>query len=227
MHHKALKILKRSFIAGIIIIIPVAMSIFIMYKLFTVTDNIIPSLTNIRFPIGTGLVSIFIITLITGLVARNYFGKYIIKFSLSIIASIPVLNKIYLTLEQIMHFVADPKKNFNGKPVIVEFPRPHSYALGFITTYETDEISHAVGERVVCVFVPTGPNPTSGFTLYIPETEAIDVDMSPELVLKAIISAGIISSAKTDIKNGQYTLPELLARWRRQGKSILPHDPRD
>ncbi|MBN1981271.1 MAG: DUF502 domain-containing protein [Chitinivibrionales bacterium] len=227
MHHKLLKVFKNSFIAGIIILIPVTASIFIIYKLFTFTDNIIPSITNLKFPFGTGVISIIVFTLIIGLIGRNYFGKYLIKLSISVIASIPVLNKIYLTLEQIVHFLANPKKNLFGKPVIVEFPRPHSYALGYLTTYETDEISQAVGERVVCVFVPTGPNPTSGFMVYVPQSDVIDVDMSPELVLKAIISAGIISSAKTDVKHGQFTLQEFIARWKKQGKFTPPYDPRD
>lgn len=222
------KVIRSSIVTGTIVLIPSVLSVFVIYKLFIWLDNVLPSLINLKLPIGLGLIALLFITFITGLVAKNYFGKRIISAAESFIASIPFLNKIYATIQQVVGVLVNPTNNFLGQVVLVEYPKDDSYCLAFVTTRETEEISKALGFQAVCVYVPTTPNPTSGFMLYVPEDKVIDVDLSPEIAIKAIISAGIVSSSKTDT-NTPKKLNDLIKRWR-TSRSVMKTafvDPRD
>jgi uncharacterized membrane protein len=228
MHHFG-RIIKGSIIAGLAILIPVVTSIYIIVQAFLWIDGLLPAMVQTELPPGIGVAAILFITLFTGLIAKNYLGKRIIKLSTGLICHVPILNKVYITLQQIMDLLVNQKKNFTGRPVLVEYPRPNSWALGFVTTSETQEISEAAGQKLICVYIPTTPNPTSGFMLYVPAEAVKEVKMSPEIAMKAVISAGIVSSAQTDSRHTDTPLPELVEQWLKQsskkGKPIV--DPRD
>jgi uncharacterized membrane protein len=204
---KILQILKQSIIAGTLVLIPAATSIFILYKLFIWLDSVLPSVLNAELPPGSGLLAIVIITLVTGLLARHYLGKRLISMVTDFIAHIPVLNKLYMTVQQVVDLISKPRMSTFRKVVTIEYPRRGSWVLGFITSSETEEISMAAGEKLVCVYVPTAPNPTSGFTLYVPETDVREVNITPELAVKAIVSVGMVSSAKSDTQETTRPLP--------------------
>ena len=143
--------------------------------------------------------------------------------------SIPVLNKVFLAVQQIMDVVLKPQKNFLGEVVMVEYPKDDSWTIGFVTSRETSEISASIGETLICVYVPTTPNPTSGFMLYVPEYKLKKVDLSTELAIKAVVSAGLVSSAKSDIVSPQeLNFSEVLRKWknRKEYRNVI-FDPRD
>jgi uncharacterized membrane protein len=204
---KIIKVLRQSIITGTLVLIPAVTSIFILYKLFIWLDSVLPTALNLDLPAGTGILAILIITFVTGILARHYLGKQIINMVTNFIAHIPVVSKVYMTVQQIVDLISQPKMKAFSKVVLIEYPRKGVWVLGFVTSYETPEISETVGEKMVCVYVPTAPNPISGFTMYLPQSEIRDVNISPEIAVKAIVSMGMVSSAKANGKNESKKMP--------------------
>jgi len=141
-------------------------------------------------------VAIFLIGLV-GLLARNYFGKRIIKWIDTTLLRVPLLNKIYSATKQINEACSSSNKNAFRTVVMVEFPRPGVYTLGFITSEQHPELLAGADEKLVCVFVPTTPNPTGGYLLLVPEEKVTKLNMSVGDGIKYIISLGSIVPEKT------------------------------
>lgn len=129
---------------------------------------------------------------VVGLLARNYFGKRIIEWVDFTLLRVPLLNKIYGASKQVNDAFSSGSKTSFRTVVLVEFPRQGVYSIGFVTNEQHDEVQAKTGEKVVCVFVPTTPNPTSGFLLLVPQDKAIKLDMSVADGIKYIISLGAI-----------------------------------
>ncbi|HEX3019577.1 MAG TPA: DUF502 domain-containing protein [Chitinispirillaceae bacterium] len=224
------KNLRSYFVTGIFVLFPLVLSLYIIWKIFQFIDNVFPTLTGIDLPgVGLGVVIFFMLILLVGMIAKNYAGKKVIEIGNSIIVSIPVLNKVFLAVQQIMDVVLKPQKNFLGEVVLVEYPKEDSWTLGFVTSRETPEISESIGETLVCVYVPTTPNPTSGFMLYVPEHKIKSVNLSTEIAIKAIVSAGLVSSAKSDLSSAQeQNIGDVLRKWKikKECRNII-FDPRD
>ena len=127
-----------------------------------------------------------------GLAARNYFGKKLIEWTDTALMRIPLLNKIYGATKQVNDALVTGNKNSFKTVVLIEFPHPGSYSLGFLTS-EDAEIRVNPGQKLVCVFVPTTPNPTSGFLMLVPDEKVTRLKMSVADGLKYIISLGAIA----------------------------------
>ena len=123
------------------------------------------------------LLAVFLIGTV-GLLARNYFGKQIIEWVDSTLLRIPLLNKIYGATKQVNDAFSSTNKTAFRTVVLVEFPHAGVYSIGFITSDQQEEVRAKTGQKVVCVFVPATPNPTSGFLLMVPEEKVIKLDMS-------------------------------------------------
>lgn len=137
------------------------------------------------------VVAVFLIGLV-GLLARNYFGKRIIQWIDAGLLRVPLLNKIYGATKQVNDAFSSTNKNAFRTVVLVEFPRPGVYSIAFITSEQHAEVEARTGQKVVCVFVPTTPNPTSGFLLIVPEDKVIKLEMSVADGIKYVISLGSI-----------------------------------
>ena len=127
-----------------------------------------------------------------GLLARNYFGKKIIQWVDAALLRVPLLNKIYGATKQVNDAFSTGNKTSFRTVVLVEFPHPGAYSVGFITSEQRDEVQAKMKEKVVSVFVPTTPNPTAGFLLLVPEDKVTKLDMSVAEGIKYIISLGAI-----------------------------------
>ena len=193
------KKIKSYFITGLLALFPFVMTIFIITWLFTKIDNILQGIITkflarfglFSFP-GIGFISVFLIILLVGLIARNYLGKKIIKIGDMIVTRIPLINRIYLAIQQISKaFLAEQREVFK-KAVLIEYPRKGIYSIAFFTQDTKGEPQEKLSKDVVSVFLPTTPNPTSGFLLFIPKNEVIDLDMPIEEALKLVISGGAI-----------------------------------
>lgn len=195
---------KVYFFTGLLVSLPILGSFWILSLLFTkVTDTIYRFLS----PHGMGtilermiwrslaLVILFFIVVLIGLIARNYIGKKLIKSGELLLSKIPVLNKIYSALKQILGSFWGEEKTFRGV-VLVEFPRDGVYSIGFVTSEPQGEIREKVSSDAVCVFVPTAPNPTTGFLIFIPKGKVVKLDFSVEDAFKMILSSGIMSPQK-------------------------------
>jgi len=206
------KILARwqaNFWAGLAIVLPGVISIAVLRWLFGTVANITDTLL-IFLPAklthhdqGSGpmywywslvalVLAVFLIGTV-GLLARNYFGKRIIEWVDSALLRIPLLNKIYGATKQVNDAFSSTNKTAFRTVVLVEFPHAGVYSIGFITSDQQEEVQAKTGQKVVCVFVPATPNPTSGFLLMVPEEKAIKLDMSVPDAIKYVISLGAIS----------------------------------
>jgi uncharacterized membrane protein len=199
---------QANFWAGLVIVLPAVISLAVLRWLFgtvaNITDTLLiflpPKLTH--HDDGSGpmywywslvalLLAIFLIGIV-GLLARNYFGRKMIEWVDSALLRIPLLNKIYSATKQVNDAFSTANKSAFRTVVLVEFPHPGVYSIGFITSDQQEEVQAKTGIKVVCVFVPATPNPTSGFLLMVPEAKVIKLGMSVPDAIKYIISLGAI-----------------------------------
>ena len=228
---RVFKQIRSNFFAGLFILIPSLASVFFIVKVFVWSDSILQHLFGTHWPFGAALLVAVIVAYLTGLAAKHWLGRRLIATGNAIIVSIPVVNKLYLIIKQIVDVVTIDKKKLFERAVILEFPRKESFAIAFVTSENNEKFSARTGRKLVSVFVPKVPNPTNGFLLYIPEEDLVTLDIPIESALKIVVSAGIIGSAGS--LNGQ-KLPSTPNHWNWMdifsGKRKKPHhlnDPRD
>jgi uncharacterized membrane protein len=135
---------------------------------------------------------------VVGVLARYYIGKKIIEWTDRVLMRVPFLNKIYGAIKQVNDAFSGNKHSFKTV-VLVEFPREGIYSIGFITSEQHDEVQQKTREKVVCVFVPTTPNPTSGFLILVPEEKVTKLEMSVAEGIKYIVSLGSLSPEYTPL----------------------------
>ncbi len=186
--------LRNYFITGIIVLVPIGFTLYLTLFLISISSKLIPEEINpnsyLPFSIP-GLeiaLSIIFITLI-GFISLSFIGKRILKLINDLLKKIPFLRTIYSAIGQMTESFAN-KKGKKKSVVLIQYPRKGSWAVGFATKENKGEISKKVNDKLVNVFIPTTPNPTSGFLLMFPRSEVIYLDMSFEEASKFIVSAG-------------------------------------
>ncbi len=234
------RFIGRNIVTGFILMIPLATTLVVVLWVFDKADSLIPSIFHTVFPFfpqewitGLGLVLLLVICYFVGLAAKNYIGRIIIDTGNAFISSIPLVNKIYLGVQQVIDSVAGQKKKLFERAVLIEYPKEDSYCIGFVTADTTGEIPRKIDQEMVSVFVPTTPNPTSGFLLFLPKSEIIELEMNVETAIKTVMSAGMVNTDHIKSTNHMYTLPKQLKNFNWMGifkgnKGKLPSsDPRD
>jgi uncharacterized membrane protein len=146
------------------------------------------------------LVLAVVLISVVGVLARYYIGKKVIDWTDRVLMQVPLLNKFYGAIKQVNDAFAGSKNSFKTV-VLVQFPREGMYSVGFITSEQNDEVQAKTKEKVVCVFVPTTPNPTSGFLILVPEDQVTKLEMSVTDAIKYIVSLGSISQEYTPPTN--------------------------
>jgi len=189
------KHLKGTFIAGLFVVIPIGITIFILKFLFNFTDGILSSYLDrlfgiltgqeLHFP-GLGIITGVVVIYLGGLLATNVLGTQLLKLGDSLLSRIPLVSSIYSSSKQLTKVFREGKSSYR-RAVFVEWPRPGVKAVGFVTA----EVERN-GERLVVVYVPTMPNPTSGFALFFREEDVVDSGMTVEEALKFVVSGGAI-----------------------------------
>ena len=186
--------LRNYFFTGIIVLIPLGFTLYLTIFLISISSKLVPHDINpnnylpFSIPGLEIIVSILFITLIGGL-SLSFIGKKILNFINDLLKKIPFLRTIYSAIGQMTETFTDRKKS-KKSVVLVEYPRKGSWAVGFATKDNKGEITKKTNRKLVNVFVPTTPNPTSGFLLMFPKDEIIYLDMSFEEASKFIVSAG-------------------------------------
>jgi len=186
--------IRNYFIAGIVVLIPIGITIYVTIFLVSISSKILPKEINPNHYLPYNIpgleifISIILITLIGGL-SLSFIGKKMLDLFNNVLKRIPILRTIYSALGQMTETFT---KSDKGKKnvVLLEYPRKGSWAVGFATKDNSGEINNKTKKNLVNVFVPTTPNPTSGFLLMIPKDELIYLDMSFEEASKFIVSAG-------------------------------------
>ena len=186
--------LRNNFIAGVVVLIPIGITVYLTLFIIKISSKILPKELNPNhylpydIPGVEIIISIILITFI-GWLSLSIIGKKLLEIFNNILKRIPILRTIYSAFEQMLDmFTKSNKKSKNV--VLVEYPRKGSWAVGFATKENKSEISHKSKQNLVNVFVPTTPNPTSGFLLMFPKEEVIYLDMSFEEASRFIVSAG-------------------------------------
>ena len=186
--------IRNYFIAGIVVLIPIGITIYLTIFIISISSKILPKEINpnhylpYNIPGLEIIISLFLITFI-GWLSLSFLGKKLLELLNNVLKKIPILRTIYSAIGQM---TATFTKNDNNKKnvVLVEYPRKGSWAVGFATKDNSGEISTKTNKKLVNVFVPTTPKPTSGFLLMFPKDELIYLDMSFEEASKFIVSAG-------------------------------------
>jgi len=189
--------LRNSFLAGVALVLPFVITAWLIWLVVTFIDTNVEPLVPpgfeffTRFPGGGVLVALAALTLI-GALAGNLIGRWVVGAADRGIANLPLIRSIYGSAKQVFKQIAAPERTSFKQAVLVEFPQPGSYAIGFITNENTAEVAHDVGADLVAVYVPQAPIPTSGFLLYLPRERLKPLALPPEDALKRVISLGII-----------------------------------
>jgi len=185
---------RNYFIAGVVVLIPIGISIYLIFFVIEVSSILLPKELNPNHYLGYDipgieiLITILLITLI-GWLSLSFIGKKLLELVNNILKKIPILRTIYSAIGQ-MTETFTKKGDRKNNVVLVEYPRKGSWAVGFATKKNTGEITDKTKKKLINVFVPTTPNPTSGFLLMFPEEEIIYLDMTFEEASKFIVSAG-------------------------------------
>ena len=186
--------LRNYFITGIVVLVPIGITLYLTKFFISISSKLIPYDLNpnnylpFAIPGLEIILSVIFITIIGGL-SLSFIGKRILKFVNDLFKKIPILRTIYSAIGQMTETFAPRKGSKKKSVVLIEYPRKGSWAVGFATKDNSGEISKKTNSNLVNVFVPTTPNPTSGFLLMFPKNEVIYLDMSFEEASKFIVSA--------------------------------------
>lgn len=200
---------KRYFITGLLVVVPLYLTVNIFGLIVGYMDTLLKYLpeplqpdTYLPFHIpGLGVLFTIGVIFLMGLLATNLLGKKLVEIGDGILARIPLFKGIYKPIKQLLEtFLATGYSDFR-RVVLIEFPSKGIYSVGFLTGVAAGEVQAKTAEKVVNVFLPTTPNPTTGFYLLIPEKDIIPLDMSVEDAFKLIITGGMVSPEKAKAEN--------------------------
>ena len=193
--------IKTIFLTGIAAIIPVGLTVYILFHMIRMMDNllkVIPprfqpdDLLPFHIP-GLGVIITIILIFVIGLITKSYIGNKAVMLGEWFVSKIPLVRSIYQATKQLVDAVFSEKSQSFKKVVLIEYPRKGMYAVAFVTGEARGEVQAKTAQKCINVFVPTTPNPTSGFYIMAPEDDVIHMDMTVEDAFKLIISGGIIS----------------------------------
>lgn len=194
--------LRNYFLAGILVTAPISITVYLTWTFLQFLDNKITPLIpaaynpNTYLPIsvpGLGLIISLVFFILVGWLTRNYLGRLLVRVSEYIVERVPVINTIYGAVKQIFETVMASQSDAFKEVVMFEYPRKGIWVMGFVTGQTRGEVQSLTDTEVVNIFLPTTPNPTSGFLLFVPKKDLTFMKMSVEEGIKMIVSGGIIT----------------------------------
>lgn len=212
--------LRSRLIAGLVIATPIVIPVFVLIVVISWVDERIKPIVRSAIPIqfrnheflgisvdtligyipGLGVLFAVICLILLGAFAANWIGGIVIRVSERIVERVPIVSTLYTPLRQLVEIFSDKESSSFKEVVLVEYPREGTWAVGFVTARARDEIEHKLNAEYVGVFVPTTPNPTSGFLIFVPESQVRHLTMSVEDGAKLIVSAGVVMPKKSTEK---------------------------
>jgi uncharacterized membrane protein len=195
--------LRASFLTGLVVIAPIGLTLWLIWAVVGWIDGWVLPLVPARFLPeqyiginlrGVGVIFFLVFTIIIGWVAKGFIGRSLIRWAESLVDRLPLVRSVYGGVKQIAETVfAQTESNFD-KACLIQYPRPGMWAIAFISTQAKGEIARKIpiAEEKIAVFMPTTPNPTSGFLLFVLRRDVIELDLSIEDAAKLIISAGLV-----------------------------------
>jgi len=210
-----MKKLRRYLVAGVLVWAPLAVTFLLLRIAVNLMDKtlaVLPKqyqpdeLLGFHIP-GLGVILTFLVLFITGMLAANFVGRYVVGGWESLMDRIPVVRSVYSAAKNFAEIVFSDSSESFKKVLLIEYPRKGLYSLAFQTSSELGEVQGRTGEDIVCCFVPTTPNPTSGIVIMVPRKDITVLDMDVDEALKMIISLGVV-----------------VPTWRKEQTAELPFD---
>jgi uncharacterized membrane protein len=207
--------LRAYFLTGVIVTAPISITIFLVWQFLDFLDTHVAGLlpdrynpeTYLPFSLpGLGLLIMLAFLTLVGMLTAGLAGRTLVRMGERLLSRMPVVRSVYGTLKQIFETVLAQKSRSFREVVLIEYPRRGLGAIGFVTGPTRGEIQARSGEEMVNVFLPTTPNPTSGFLLFVPKSELIHLDMSVEEGMKMVISGGIVTPSMEEELESQGAL---------------------
>ncbi len=201
-----LKWFRRKIFTGLLITLPTVLTVYVLYRIFVWVDGILKPLSA-RHPYldipGLGFLGVVVIVLAAGVLGGGIFGRTLVRWLEGGLERIPMVRGVYLAIKQISEVFLKEERSVFDRVVIVEYPRPNMYMLGFVTANWRLKTRKETGESMLAVFIPTSPNPTSGFLVIVPPEDALPTDLSVQEAFKVIISGGaVVPDAHRTAENG-------------------------
>lgn len=190
--------LKKYFIAGLLIWAPIGITVWVISFIVSTLDNIVPiglrpeALFGQPIP-GFGVVAVALLILVTGVLAANLLGRRLVMIWEGLLARIPLVRSIYSSVKQVSDTILAPNGQAFRQAVLVQYPRYGSYTIAFVTGAPASELQPNLPGECISVYVPTTPNPTSGFFLMMPKEEVIPLSIPVDKALKYVVSMGTVS----------------------------------
>lgn len=198
--------IKAYLFTGILVTAPVAMTFYLAYKLIFWLDKLVNRVLPPEFrpdnylPVtvpGLGIIILVVLLILIGMFATGFLGKFFLRLGEWIVYKLPFISSVYSLIKQVFStFLSNKNRAFN-KVVMLEYPRKGLWILGLVSMDTAGEMQKKLPEPMVNVFIPTTPNPTSGFLIFVPKSEVIEMDISVEDAIKFIISGGIVNPEET------------------------------
>ena len=197
--------LKAYLFTGILVTAPVAITFYLAYKFILWVDVFVNRMLPPQYRLdnylpmtipGLGLVVLIVFLMLVGMFAAGFLGRFFIRLGEWFVAKMPLVSSIYSLLKQIFETVFSSKTQAFKKVVMLEYPRKGIWILGLVSADLQGEIEQKLPEPMVNVFIPTTPNPTSGFLIFVPKKDVIEMDMTVEEAIKFIVSGGLVEPKK-------------------------------
>ncbi len=197
--------MRKYFITGLLILVPLAITLWVLNLIIGTMDQsllLLPekwrpgALLGVHVP-GIGALLTVLFVFLTGLLTRNFIGKRLVEWWEALLRRIPVVNSIYSSVKQVSDTLFSSSGNAFRKALLVQYPREGSWTIAFLTGTPGGDVKNHLRGDYVSVYVPTTPNPTSGFFLMMPKADTIELDMSVDAALKYIVSMGVVAPGAT------------------------------
>ncbi|HTI88055.1 MAG TPA: DUF502 domain-containing protein [Alphaproteobacteria bacterium] len=197
--------LRTWFLTGVLIVAPLALTLYVCFAIVSWVDQLIAPLIpppyrpevyfNLPFAVpGTGFVIVVVGLTLTGALAATLLGRFFVRASDRVLARLPIVRSLYGALKQMFETLLSQKSGAFRQVVLVPFPNPGSWAIGFLAGGATLSVQSAFDDEMVSVFLPTSPNPTSGYIVFVPRATVVPIDMTVEDGLKLVVSGGTVAA---------------------------------
>ena len=191
------KVLRRYLFTGLLVLLPVVVTATVLWRFFFALDDILGRFVETylgRSVPGVGLIALVALIMGIGAIASNFLGKRVIRVGERLVARVPLIGWIHRTTKQLFSTILEERGESFRKVVLVSYPQKGTYSVAFLTSESPTAVEGELGKGFVTVFLPTTPNPTSGFLLIVPAEEVIPMNLSIDEGLRLVISAGALST---------------------------------
>ncbi|MBM3569744.1 MAG: DUF502 domain-containing protein [Alphaproteobacteria bacterium] len=194
--------LRNYFLTGVIVTAPILITVYLVWEFVTyidaLVDRILPPNWRIDHGLpfdlhGYGLIIALVVLTVIGMLTANIAGRWLVRLGERVVQRMPVVRSIYSALKQVFESLLSQSTQSFDQVVLIEYPRPRLWTLAFVTSRQRGEVHRVTGRDLLTVFVPTTPNPTSGFVLFVPREDAVVLDMKVDEALKYVISTGVVA----------------------------------